>query len=113
MARKKSCGVVDFEELFGCSFNLNKTEIQILKYMIKKQKRCEISEVSKKLGKERSTLQRRFKNLVDKELIDKRQVNLDTGGYMFVYFAKEKEYYLDLAKKILDGSWNRIKEEIE
>src|SRR3989339_1308549 len=97
------CKVVTLEQILKCSFGLNKTEIMILKHLTEEKEELSIEDIIKKVKKDRTTIQRGVKKLFGKELIKRRQVNLTSGGYVFIYSAKPKQELKEKIFKIFDN----------
>lgn len=85
-----SCKKINIKDLLMCNYNLSKTEYEVLNILLKKNKGTSVKELSKKLDKQRSTIQKIVLSLLEKKIITKKQINLDRG-YMYVYYTKEKE----------------------
>jgi predicted transcriptional regulator len=99
-----ACKRVPIEEIIKCSFMLNKTDYLVFKILMSsKEDELNIQKLEKKIGKDRTTIQRSIKNLMAQDLIFRRQINLDTGGFMYCYSIKKKE---DIKKKIYDNFEN-------
>ena len=87
-----ACKKIKDEELIRCSFNLNKTEYKILIFLLKnKGKIFTISQLSKRMRLERSTIQKGIKNLTEKRLVKRLQKNLSGGGYIYLYQVKNEQ----------------------
>jgi len=86
-----ACKRVPIEEIIKCSFALNKTDYLVFKTLTAAKVEIPIQDIQDSIGKDRTTIQRSIKNLINKELIHRRQINLDSGGYMFYYCIKKKE----------------------
>ena len=93
-----ACKTISVEELLVCSFNLNKTDLKILKFFLKYNKSVTVKELSSFLKLERSGVQKSIIHLVDKNLVERRQVNNERGGFFYRYSLKDKN---ELKKDIL------------
>ncbi len=58
-----------------------------------------VNELSKRMKKERSTIQKAIKKLRERKLLIRRQKNLTTGGFIYEYKLKDKEL---IKKEIVD-----------
>ena len=94
-----SCHHINFKDLVMCSFSLNKTEYNLLLFLLNQQDSLSATQIGEVMKKDRTTIQKAIKKLFGKQLVLKHQVNLDTGGYTFVYKVKDREY---IRKTILD-----------
>ena len=86
-----ACKKIRLDELVRCSFNLNKTEYHVLMFLLRKEKEFDIHSISKKMGFERTTVQKALKTLLENKLAKRRQTNIKTGGYFFLYYIKNKD----------------------
>jgi len=105
-----ACKKIRLDEIVRCSFNLNKTEYNVLMFLLGKEKELDIQAISEKMGLERTTLQKALKTLLDKKLAKRRQVNIKTGGYFFLYSGKNKD---SLKARLLEiiRNWEKTAEE--
>ncbi len=98
-----SCHHIDFKDLVMCSFNLNKTEYNLLMFLLGQEDSLSATQIGETMQKDRTTIQKAIKKLYGKELVLKHQVNLETGGYTFVYRVKDRSYIrgtiLDIVNK--------------
>lgn len=85
-----SCKRITEEELIRCSFNLNKTQYHLLIFMLMNNKMRFISQISKAMKLERTTVQKAMKVLVERKLAQRTQKNLPKGGYVFLYKPRDK-----------------------
>jgi len=97
------CRLITIEDILKCSYGLNKTEIALLKYLIEEKEELEIEEIMKKIKKDRTTIQRGVYKLVEKDLIKRRQINLQ----------KPKSELKDKVMKIFDGFKETVGNEIQ
>lgn len=96
------CKRMDSKELIKCTFDLTKTELRIFLFLLKLNASVPSIEISKKIGLDRTTIQKSLKKLLEKKIIDRRQNNLDNGGYVFLYSVKQKEPLKEQMKQIID-----------
>ncbi len=94
-----ACKQIDLKDILMCSFELNKTEYALLLFLLKQKESLCASTIGELTKKDRTTIQKAVKKLVRKDIVAKHQVNLDGGGYTFVYSIKNKEL---LRSKVLD-----------
>lgn len=107
------CRLITIEDVLKCSYGLNKTEISILRYLIEEKEELNIEEIQKKIKKDRTTIQRSVKKLFEQELIKRRQINLDKGGYVFVYAPKAKSELKEKVYKIFESFKVAVGKEIQ
>ena len=107
------CRIIALEDILKCSFSLNKTEIAIMKFLLEEKEELTIEEVMKKIRRDRTTIQRGVKRLFEKGLIKRRQINLDKGGYVFIYSSKPKMELKDKVFKIFESFKDSVGKEIQ
>jgi len=106
MSMSFACKRIDFKDIVMCSFDLNKTEYALFLFLIKQKESLSASDIGEKLHKDRTTVQKAVKRLVEKNLVAKHQINLDAGGYTFVYGIKNKEELRQMILHIVN-SWHK------
>ena len=89
-----------------CSFELNKTEYNLFTFLLSQEDPLCTSTIGELTEKDRTTIQKAIKKLVSKDLVNKHQVNLDSGGYTFVYSIKNKQFIKQTMLEIVD-KWHR------
>ena len=57
-------------------------------------------------------MQKAMKKLVAQDLVIKHQVNLEHGGYTFVYKLKDKEMLKQKILSIVDGWYSKVQSSI-
>jgi len=85
-----ACKDFDLDKVIKCSLTLTKSEYNILKLLMNSENNLSSEEVSEKISIDLSTAQRSLKKLREKKLIERNQINLSPGGYVFLYKAKNK-----------------------
>lgn len=96
------CRTISLKKILKCSFEINDTEYSILSLLLNK-KSCSSKEISSNVDKDLSTVQRNIKSLYEKELVTRRQFNLDQGGYVYVYSSIPRDELKALVKEKLDN----------
>lgn len=107
-----SCKNIDFKELIMCSFNLNKTEYTLLLFLLTQQDSLSATQIGEMTKKDRTTIQKAIKKLFEKELVLKHQVNLESGGYTFVYKVKNRDYLRQTILEIVDVWHKKVVESV-
>ncbi|MGM5481296.1 MAG: helix-turn-helix domain-containing protein [Nanobdellota archaeon] len=109
-----ACKNIDFKELVMCSFELNQTEYNLFTFLLSQDEPLCTTTIGEMTRKDRTTIQKAVKKLVSKGLINKHQVNLDSGGYTFVYSIRNKDNIkntmLDIVNKWYSAVIDQIKE---
>jgi len=94
-----SCKKIRLEEIVRCAFVLNKTEHDVLVYLLKADDKFSATRISKEMELDRSTIQKALSGLLEKNLVTRTQRNLEGGGYTFLYGADRKE---EIKQRIID-----------
>lgn len=105
-----SCTNIPVFEVLRCSWNLTKTELQVLQELTDTKT---TKEVKAEHDVSMSLAQRTMKSLHDKDLVVRRQVNQTQGGYTFVYTRKPREDLVNDVHSIIDDWSERAKDAVE
>lgn len=108
-----ACKTIDLQDILRCSFNLNKTEYNLLLFLMKQSESLCASSIGEMVSKDRTTIQKAIKHLLDSDLVHKHQVNLDQGGYIFVYKIKDKEYLRTRILEVVNSWHNSVVNEVK
>ncbi len=95
-----ACKPINFEEILTCSFSMNKTEYFLFHFLYEQEDPLCVSTIAEMMKKDRTTIQKAIKSLAEKDIVNKHQVNLNKGGYTFVYSLKDKSF---LRKRMQDS----------
>ncbi len=96
-----------------CSFDLNKTEYSLLLFLLNTEEQLTIQEIAGKINFERSTVQKAIAKLLSKELVERRQINLSSGGYRFIYEISDKETIKKRLGTIVEGWYKNVVDAIK
>ena len=107
------CRIITLEQILRCSFGLNSTELRIMKYLLEEKEEKTIKEIILVIKKDRTTVQRAVKRLTEKELIKRRQINLEKGGYNIVYSSRPKSELKDKVYKVFESFKYTVGKEIQ
>ncbi|MBR9675793.1 MarR family transcriptional regulator [Candidatus Woesearchaeota archaeon] len=108
-----ACKQVPIEQVIRCAFAMSKTDYQVFKTLLSNNKELEISQIAKKLKRDRSTTQKSIKNLLDKKIISRRQINIGSGGYLFVYEISDKNNIKKLIYENFEAWQKKVLAELE
>ncbi len=101
-----TCKQINANDLIKCTFGLNKTELRIFLFLLKSKLCINSSEIAKHLSLDRTTIQKGMKKMLEKGIVERRQDNLDSGGYVLLYCVKKKPELEKKMKEIL-ASWKQ------
>lgn len=108
-----ACRDVPIEQVIRCGLGLSKSEYEVLIFFLKNNKEFSIDEVSSLTKKDRTTVQKQIKSLIDSNILFRRQENLDNGGYKFYYKIKDKEKLKSIILDNFKNYQNRVINVIE
>ena len=81
--------------------------------MLDKEESLCVSTIGEMTNKDRTTVQKAMKKLVSQELVLKHQVNLENGGYTFVYKIKNKDVLRNKMLEIVESWHNQVVKSIK
>jgi len=109
-----SCKRISKEDLIRCAFSLNKTEYNLLIFLLKRNKRYTATQISESMNLDRTTIQKAITSLVNKGVVKRRQKNISGGGYTFLYLIEDKKGIKNKIKEVIhkwcEGVENAINE---
>jgi len=108
-----ACKEIKESEIIRCSFSLNKTEYNVLMFMLENKQFLTTSQIAKNMKLERTTIQKAVKNLSDKNLVKKIQRNLPQGSYIFLYQVKNKNEIKSRMKAIIYEWYKNVEKKID
>jgi predicted transcriptional regulator len=108
-----ACKDIEFKDLIRCSFDLNKTEYNVLMFLLKTNKQYTATRLGELMEIDRTTVQKAIKKLAEKDLVERRQENLDKGGYLFHYAIKNKENIKHRMNSIVEKWHDAVVDEIK
>jgi len=109
-----ACRTISKEELIRCAFDLDKTEYKILMVLSKQasQRGMTIAALSRRLGKERTTIQKGMRDLLRRKLVQREKRNLPRGGFLFLYRVRDKKQLKTKVREIVFQWYQRVRREI-
>jgi len=108
-----ACKKIKLEEVVRCSFGLNKTEYKSFLFLLSSNKKFTVTEMANNFSLKRTTIQKSVKNLLEKKLVNKFQINRKKGGYEFYYTMSEKVKIKAEIKRILDEWVESAKKKVD
>lgn len=106
-----TCKKVSLKELIQCNYSLNDSEYAIFAELIKSKSGLSVKELVEKVEKDRTTVQKILSKLVKRDLLTKRQMNLDRG-FMFVYFSKNRNNIINEIEINVNSYFEKISESL-
>ncbi len=107
-----ACKKFDIDEVVKCGLGLSRTDFRLLKFLVENQDSFTTGDLAKKLGVDKSTIQRSVKKLHGKGLVSRGQINQSVGGYVFTYRVKDREKIREMVWAIIDGWEKNVKKRI-
>ncbi|MBN2567657.1 MarR family transcriptional regulator [Candidatus Woesearchaeota archaeon] len=96
-----SCKKISKEDLIKCAFALNKTEYNLLVFLLKNDKSFTAIQISEMMELDRTTIQKAITQLVNKGLVTRKQKNISGGGYTFFYLITNKQEIKSKIKEVI------------
>ena len=94
-----SCMSITIDDLLRCSFGLSKLEVRVLMRLMDAPSWSAIPPIARSMGRDRSLIQKGLSSLLSKGIIEREQRNKPSGGYEYLYRAKDKRM---IRRAILD-----------
>lgn len=107
-----ACKKFPINNVLKCSFGLTSTEFEVLKTLLRKDE-LPVDEIATILSKDRTTIQRSIKPLINKNLIKRKQYNLDGGGYQYYYIPIDKQEIKNRIQTQFKAFTEKVASEIE
>ena len=107
-----SCKKISKEDLIKCAFALNKTDYNLLMFLLKEDKSFTSIQISELMQLDRTTIQKAVTHLVDKELVKRKQRNISGGGYTFLYLIEDKKEIKNKIKEVIRKWCKGVEESI-
>jgi predicted transcriptional regulator len=108
-----ACRDIEFKDLLRCSFELNKTEYNVLMFLLRSNKFYTAIKLGELMELDRTTVQKAIKRLAEKELVTRKQENLDKGGYLFHYGINNRDDIKERMQKIVEAWHEEVVKEIK
>jgi len=96
-----SCKKISKEDLVKCSLALNKTEYNLLMFLLKKDQSFTAIQISELMNLDRTTIQKAISSLVEKKLVKRKQKNISGGGYTFLYLIENKQEIKNKMREVI------------
>jgi len=103
---------MDCKEVMSCVFNINMKEIELYKFLVEKEE-MRVEEIAKAFKKDRSTIQRSLKKLMDCMLVERKKKIMGKGGYYYTYKAVPPANAKNFIKVCLEDWYKRMANAIE
>ncbi len=109
-----ACKQFDLNDIIKCGLGLTKAEYKVMEFFISNLgKKLTSNSVSKSIDLNLTTVQKAVKKLSDKKVIIKYQINLDNGGYVYLYVCNLKVKIRSLLKDIINNWAQKVETSID
>lgn len=103
---------MECRDVFRCLFNIGDGEIEIYRMLLKEGKK--VDEIGEIMGKDRSTVQRCLKKLIDCGMVKReKRVIKNGGGYYYIYSGINPEKLKQMLNECVDEWQEEMKKAIE
>jgi predicted transcriptional regulator len=107
-----ACKRFNIKEIVKCSLGLSRAEYTVLDFLMNSKDALTTEEISKKTNLELSTVQRSVKKLHQKNVLKRRQNNLEGGGYVFIYSIENKSEMRKIILNIVHNWTKKVESEL-
>ncbi len=108
-----ACRQFRLEEIIKCGLGLTKAEYSVMQFFLKHDsKKFTSTDVSKAMSLDLTTVQKSVKKLYEKGVLERMQKNMDIGGYVFYYQAKNRQEISRLIMDIIHRWVGKVESEI-
>ncbi len=107
-----ACKKFPIDQVLRCSFGLSQSQFRLLKLLLSRGE-LSVEEAANLLGKDRTTVQRSMKSLVQRGLVQRRQYNLENGGYQYHYLPQNKQDIKQRIKEHFEHFSQMVHKELE
>lgn len=107
-----ACKKFDIKEIIKCSLNLSRSDFSIMIKMFSYKDFLSSKEISDKVSLDITTVQRTLKKLYEKGIINRKQINLESGGYAYIYKIKSRDELKYQITQIIDQWSDTVRKEI-
>jgi predicted transcriptional regulator len=108
-----ACKQFNLRDIIKCSLGLTKGDLAVFEHLVKRNGRHRTEEIAHALKVDTSTVQRAVKKLHEKQLLRRTQMNLEGGGYVYVYEANDKRAIRRIIMEIVQSWTKRVEKELE
>lgn len=109
-----ACKRIELEEVVRCGLAISKSEYALIRFLLRNRDNWYSSEqLSARMHLDKSTIQRSLKKLFEKEVINRKQRNLESGGYVFIYQTKNRQALIEKISSIVQDWTKRVLEEMK
>lgn len=106
------CKRFELESIIKCALGLTRIELTLFFHLLDCHKEIDAKLVAKTKKIDITTVQKAFKKFHEKDIIERKQVNLESGGYVYVYTIKSKRHIESVIISIIDAWSNNVKKEL-
>ena len=109
-----ACKTFQLDEIIRCSFTITKADFRVMEYMVKRDEHWfTTEELAENLNLNLTTIQRAVKKLFEKQVLERKQNNLSSGGYIYIYRIKDKSQIRKLILEIIDDWKGNVERQLK
>lgn len=99
---------LECEDVVVCLYDLTETDIRIFELLIEQDEAVKIDRIAEMVKRDRGTVFRSLKRLRKYDLVDRSQVNYESGGYYHLYGPCDPETIASKMQKDLNHIYTGI-----
>jgi len=105
---KTPCSTFTLSSIMCCVFGIKTFDVSVY-FILLNNGALKVNDISEKLNRDRSTVQRAVQSLVNAGLAKRKQINLKEGGYFYVYGAIPFEEVKNAIKNAMESWCDEVK----
>ncbi len=99
---KFACVKFRIHKVIKCGFGLTRAELDVFLHLLENEKKTYTTNgLAKETGLKLTTIQKAVKKLNENGVLEKKQANLDNGGYVYKYSVKSFDEIRKILKKLV------------
>lgn len=108
-----ACTKLPPEKIIRCAFGLTKQEFTIFLFFCSSKNMISSKDIQEHFASNLASVQRALKKLHDNDLIERKQLNLEHGGYEYFYSSKSRAHLRKLLRDRLDFWVHSVEQEVQ
>lgn len=107
-----ACKSIDLKQIVCCGLGISRAEYALLERLAGKES-FTVADAAGVLEVDRTAVQKSLQRLLERGLVLRRQLNLEKGGYVFVYRVADRKSLREQLKKTVRSWASSAEKELE
>ncbi len=108
-----ACKRFELSQIIKCVFGMTRMELDIFYFFLQQNEEISAKVIAQKKKLDITTVQKALKKFTDKGLLVRRQINLDKGGFSYVYQLKSRVEIQRIISKTLTNWTKNVMDELQ